>query len=71
MATGRAVFFLLVAAHAIVVTQAQMGAATQAQTNPLKKVITLEEMKKQVTKEADEDAKSYEKFECWCTSGRN
>jgi hypothetical protein len=49
-----------------------MGAATQAQTNPLKKVITLiEEMKKQVTKEADEDAKSYEKFECWCTSGRN
>jgi hypothetical protein len=62
---------LLLASNAMVTQAQSMGAATQAQTNPLKKVITLiEEMKKQVTKEADEDAKGYEKFECWCTSGR-
>jgi len=49
-----------------------MGAAVQGQSNPLKKVITLlEEMKKQVTAEGSEDAKSYEDYECWCTTSEN
>jgi chromosome segregation ATPase len=49
-----------------------MGAAVQGQSNPLKKVITLlEEMKKQVTAEGSEDAKSYEQYECWCTTSEN
>jgi hypothetical protein len=47
-----------------------MGAAVQAKKNPLRKVITLiEEMKKQVETEAEDDAKAYENYECWCTKG--
>jgi hypothetical protein len=54
------------------ITQPSMGAAVQGQTNPLKKVVTMiQEMKKAVQKEAEEDAAGYEKFECWCTTSKN
>jgi len=40
-------------------------------TNPIKKVVSLlTGMKAQVEKEAEEDAKAYEKYQCWCGSNK-
>jgi len=43
-----------------------------ADTNPVRKVVTLlEDMKAQVEKEAKEDANANENFMCWCKTNKN
>jgi hypothetical protein len=57
------------AASASASSQPSMGVAVQGQSNPLKKVITLvEEMKKQVSQEAEDDKKAFEDMDCFCTN---
>lgn len=59
---------LLGAVFAHGLSQPTMGVAVQAQASPLGKVVTLlEEMKAQCSTEAEEDAKAYEQYKCWCT----
>merc|ERR1719203_1815178 len=40
--------------------------------NPVQKVVSLlQEMKKQVEKEAEQDQAAYEKYGCWCTANKD
>jgi hypothetical protein len=46
--------------------------AAEAEIGPMRKVVTLlEDMKKQVVADGEDDAASYEKYECWCRTSEN
>jgi DNA repair exonuclease SbcCD ATPase subunit len=46
--------------------------AAQAQIGPMRKVVTLlEDMKKQVIADGEDDTASYEKYSCWCRTSEN
>jgi len=72
MAANKVLVYIaaIVFAHAGLAAS-QATSAIAAPMSPIRKVITLiEEMKKQVEKDAEEDTAAYDKYMCWCETNR-